>query len=47
MGKAGVSKSLDAQHVYTYWDLHLNTETARYVYRLLALRQVMEQLEYA
>ena len=45
MGQAGVSRSLDAQHVSTYWDLHLNTETARYVYRLLALRQVMEQPE--
>ena len=26
-----------------YWDLHLNSETARYVYRLLALREVMEK----
>ena len=32
MGQAGVSRSLDAQHVSTWWDLHLNTGT-RYVYR--------------
>ena len=36
MGMSGVTKSLAAQHVDNYWDLHLNSETARYVYRLLA-----------
>ncbi|MGB1635322.1 MAG: lytic transglycosylase domain-containing protein [Flavobacteriales bacterium] len=45
MGQSGVAKALDSQHVSTYWDLHLNAETARYVYRLLALREVMEQPE--
>ena len=45
MGQAGVANSLEAQHVDTYWDLHLNSETARYVYRLLALREVMERPE--
>jgi len=45
MGQAGVANSLEAQHVNTYWDLHLNSETARYVYRLLALREVMERPE--
>lgn len=45
MGQAGVANSLEAQHVGTYWDLHLNSETARYVYRLLALREVMERPE--
>lgn len=43
MGRAGVAKSLASQHVTTYWDLHLNSETARYVYRLLALREVMDR----
>ena len=42
MGQSGVAKSLENQHVDTYWDLHLNSETGRYVYRLLALREVME-----
>ena len=45
MGRTGVAKALDAQQVSTYWDLHLNSETARYVYRLLALREVMESPE--
>ena len=37
--------TLASQHVTTYWDLHLNSETARYVYRLLALREVMDRPE--
>ena len=45
MGRTGVAKALDAQKVSTYWDLHLNSETARYVYRMLALREVMESPE--
>ena len=45
MGQAGVASALEAQLVDTYWDLHLNAETARYVYRLLALREVMEHPE--
>ncbi len=45
MGQTGVANALESQHVSTYWDLHLNAETARYVYRLLALREVMEQPE--
>ena len=45
MGMSGVTKALDAQKVSTYWDLHLNSETARYVYRMLALREVMESPE--
>ena len=45
MGRTGVAKALESQHVSTYWDLHLNSETARYVYRMLALREVMESPE--
>ena len=45
MGRAGVANALASQHVTTYWDLHLNSETARYVYRLLALREVMDRPE--
>ena len=44
MGRSGVA-NVASQHVSTYWDLHLNSETARYVYRLLALREVMERPE--
>ena len=45
MGRSGVANALTSQHVTTYWDLHLNSETARYVYRLLALREVMDRPE--
>jgi hypothetical protein len=45
MGMGGVSNALKNQGVSAYWDLHLNSETARYVYRLLAIKQVFEQPE--
>ncbi|MBQ3832673.1 MAG: lytic transglycosylase domain-containing protein, partial [Bacteroidales bacterium] len=42
MGMGGVSKSIESQKVDNYWDLLLNQETARYVYRIIALKLVME-----
>lgn len=42
MGMSGVTKRLDEQGVDNYWDLHLNIETARYVYRILAVKKVLE-----
>lgn len=45
MGKAGVRRDLEAQGVDTYWELHLNSETARYVYRLLAIKAIFEDPE--
>jgi hypothetical protein len=42
MGRGGVSRALADQGVDNYWDLHLNSETARYVFRLLAIKQVFE-----
>ena len=42
MGMGGVSKSIESQKVDNYWDLLLNSETARYVYRIIALKLVME-----
>lgn len=41
MGMSGLKKELDFQRVSTYWDLSLNEETARYVYRILALKLIM------
>ncbi|MGA0435143.1 MAG: transglycosylase SLT domain-containing protein [Flavobacteriales bacterium] len=43
MGKGGVRKQLSRQGVDTYWELHLNSETARYVYRLLAVKTIFEE----
>lgn len=45
MGKAGVRRELKQQGVSEYWDLHLNSETARYVYRLLAIKAIFESPE--
>jgi len=45
MGKAGVRREMEEQGVETYWELHLNAETARYVYRLLAIKAIFEAPE--
>jgi hypothetical protein len=42
MGMGGVERALASQGVQDYWDLHLNSETARYVYRILAIKHVFE-----
>ena len=42
MGMAGVERELEEQGVDSYWELHLNAETARYVYRLLAIKTIFE-----
>ena len=42
MGMGGLSKNIESQKVDNYWDLLLNQETARYVYRIIALKLVME-----
>jgi membrane-bound lytic murein transglycosylase D len=40
MGKAGLSKSLNNQKANNYYDLLLNEETARYIYRILAIKLI-------
>lgn len=41
MGMGGVNKKLTAQKVDSYWDLLLNSETSRYVYRILAVKEIL------
>lgn len=41
-GMAGLERALENQKVKTYYDLFLNDETARYVFRLLAMKEIME-----
>jgi membrane-bound lytic murein transglycosylase D len=41
-GMTGISTQLEAQKATTYYDLLLNDETSRYVFRILALKQIME-----
>lgn len=40
MGIAGIKRQLDAQKVNSYYDLLLNQETARYVFRILAIKEI-------
>lgn len=41
-GRAGISRQLDRQNANSYYDLLLNSETARYMYRLIAFKLIME-----
>lgn len=41
MGQSGLEKQLRRQHVNNYFDLLLNDETGRYVYRILALKVLL------
>jgi len=42
MGIRGFSKRLNEQKVTSYYDLLLNTETSRYIFRVLAIKELME-----
>ncbi|MDR3047990.1 MAG: lytic transglycosylase domain-containing protein [Bacteroidales bacterium] len=42
MGDNGVSKAIADQNTKIYWDLALNQETSRYIYRILAYKQLIE-----
>lgn len=41
-GTAGVNKQIESQKVASYYDLLLNEETSRYVFRILALKEIMK-----
>jgi len=41
-GITGVNKQIDLQKVSNYYDLLLNDETSRYVFRILALKEIMK-----
>ena len=45
MGMNGLQKQLDRQKAENYYDLLLNAETARYVFRILAVKAIMENPE--
>ena len=45
MGVAGLKRRMSEQKVDSYYDLLLNEETARYVFRILAWKEIMEQPE--
>ncbi len=41
-GISGVARDLEDQRVTNYYDLHMNDETSRYVFRLLAIKEIFE-----
>lgn len=45
IGMYGLDKRLKEQKVDSYYDLLLNSETARYVFRVLAIKEIMEDAE--
>ncbi len=42
-GMNGLSKKIDEQKVSNYYDLGLTEETSRYVFRILALKEIMKE----
>ena len=44
-GMGGIGNSLEDQMVDRYFDLHLNNETSRYVFRILAMKIIFENPE--
>ncbi|MDQ3394968.1 MAG: lytic transglycosylase domain-containing protein [Bacteroidota bacterium] len=42
MGMAGLQRSLMEQKADSYYDLLLNDETSRYIFRILAIKEIME-----
>lgn len=45
MGTAGVTSRISSQQQKSYYDLYLNSETSRYVFRILALKLIYENPE--
>lgn len=45
MGMGGLQKQLNKQKVSNYYDLYLNRETAAYVFRILAIKTVLDNPE--
>ena len=41
-GMNGISKKMEEQHVDNYYDLLLTEETSRYVFRILALKEILK-----
>lgn len=41
-GMNGLQRAIDDQQVNSYYDLYLNEETSRYVFRILAIKEIVE-----
>ncbi|MBS4014695.1 MAG: lytic transglycosylase domain-containing protein [Bacteroidetes bacterium] len=47
MGNRGIQRQIERQKVQSYYDLHLNEETSRYVFRILAMKVIFENPQKA
>ncbi len=47
MGNRGLDRQLSRQKVNSYFDLNLNEETSRYIFRILAVKHIFENPEKA
>jgi hypothetical protein len=45
VGMGRLKKAIEKQGENSYYDLHLNKETARYIYRILAIKYILEHAE--
>ncbi|MDE7026002.1 MAG: lytic transglycosylase domain-containing protein [Paramuribaculum sp.] len=45
-GMGRISRELEAQKAESAYDLHLNDQTSRYIFRLLAMKSIMEHPRY-
>jgi hypothetical protein len=45
MGPAGLRREMETQKMDNYYDLNLSEETNRYIFRLVAIKHVMEHPE--
>lgn len=41
MGVGGINNQIEKQGVRSYYDLYLNTETSRYVFRILSIKEIL------
>jgi len=46
MGEGGVSRRLTEQHAESYYDLNLNEETSRYIFRIIAIKEILKDPEH-
>lgn len=45
MGETALAKKMEEQKGNNYYDLHLNAETSRYIFRIMAIKEIMQHPE--
>jgi membrane-bound lytic murein transglycosylase D len=45
MGETALAQKIEEQKSNNYYDLHLNAETSRYVFRIMAIKEIMQHPE--